>query len=94
MNGLNTGARSVRHQGLHGDFTPSLRSWYDTLTGSTRAERALPMPTAGGTGPSRLPSREWSCDGYVNLACFERRRSAWEHLEAETRQTAMIDLFG
>ena len=38
MNGLNTGARSVRHQGLHGDFTPSLQSWYDTLTGSTRAE--------------------------------------------------------
>ena len=34
------------------------------------------------------------CDRFVKLACFERRRSAWEHLEAETRQTAMIDLFG
>ena len=83
-------------------FVGSSRRFHTILTEMVRhphmlnegRERALLMPSAGGSDPSRLPSREWSCDGYVNLACFERRRSAWEHLEAETRQTAMIDLFG
>ena len=55
-------------------------------------ERAFLMTTAGGSGPSRLPGRERPRDRFVKLACFERRRSAWEHLEAETRQTAMVDL--